>query len=301
MQSETETFLFIICTWHVKFLYKTQCLVASRGPFLETDRVDLDETIGVLGVVAALLIHGGFAHIVQLGTVAAGNTAFNDGVTLVELELDITGNVALGEGNGLVQELALGREVLTVVQGTRVGDSDVLVTQGTELAIKSETFQILVSSAKDGATGSFVATAGFDTNEAGLDNVDTTNTVATSDSVEVGEKGNRFSDLGVVVVVHNLDGNTLFEGDGDAFGSVGSILRINSELPHILGRSDIGVLKDTSLVRDVEQVFVSGPGLGSSLDNRNALLGGVSQQIRATGETLKEDYRTSISKRKRIT
>lgn len=251
--------------------------------------MNLDETVGILGVVTALLIHGGLLHVVELGTITTSDTALNDSVALVKLQLDITSDVALGESDRLVEELTLGREVLTVVEGTRVGNSDVGVTESTELTVQSQTLEILVGVTEDGTTGSFIAATRLDANETRLDNVDTANTVATSDGVEVSEQSNGLRDLSVVVVVHNLDGDTLLERDGDTLGGVGSILGVDGQLPHVLGGSNVGVLKDTSLVRDVEQVLIGRPRLGGGLDDRDALLGGERKKILAASEALKEN------------
>lgn len=252
--------------------------------------MNLDETVGVNWVVATMFVHGRLLLVVQFCTISTSNTAFNNSVTLVELELDVTIDVALGEGKGVSQELALGREVLTIVEDTAKGEGDVLVTESTKLTIKSQAFKIDVGSTEDSATGGFVAAAGLDTDESRFNNINTANTISASNSVEISEEFNGLSDSSAIVVVDNLDGNTLLESDGDTLGSVGSVFGIDGQFPHILGGSCVWVFKDTSLVRDVEQVLIGRPRLSSGLDNGNALLSSISQEITTTLEAFKEFY-----------
>jgi hypothetical protein len=118
---------------------------------------------------------------------------------------------------------------------------------------------------EDGSSGRLVATARLDTDEPVLDNVDTSNTVLASELVEgeedldgVGNLGalRRGNGLGALGVDEELDGDTLLEGDGDALGGGGALGETLDELPHVGGRGRVGVLEDTGLVGDVEEVLV---------------------------------------------
>lgn len=147
-----------------------------------------------------------------------------------------------------------------------------------------------MSSAQAGKTGGLVAATRLDTDEAVLNNVDTTNPVAASNSVGGQEKVNSVgSDLLLATLsVFQLDGDARLEVNGEILGLVRGGERVLGELPHVGGRSDVGVLEDTGLVRAVGQVLVHRPGLGLGGGHGNALLGGVGEQVVATGEAVVE-------------
>jgi len=56
------------------------------------------------------------------------------------------------------------------------------------------------------------------------------------------------------------------------------ILWCSGELPHIYWGSDIRVSQDAGFVRDMEEVFVSRPGLGSYLLNRDWLFRSIGKE-----------------------
>jgi hypothetical protein len=185
-----------------------------------------------------------------------------------------------------------------------------LVTQSTDLTVQNQTFQITVleldtkrhkmrkriknshvSSAQTGETRGLVATTRLDTDETVLNNVDTTNAVAASNSVGGQEKVDSVgSDLLLATLgVFQLDGNTLLEVNGEILGLVRGGERVLGELPHVRRGSDIGVLEDTGLVGAVGQVLVHGPGLGLGGGHGNVLLGGVGEQVVTAGEAVVEN------------
>ena len=77
--------------------------------------------------------------------------------------------------------------------------------------------------------------------------------------------------------------------DGEVLGLVRGGERVDGELPHVGRRSDVGVLKDTSLIRAVGQVLIHTPGLGFGGSHRDTLLSSVGKEIVTTGEALVED------------
>ena len=68
-------------------------------------------------------------------------------------------------------------------------------------------------------------------------------------------------------------------GGRSGFGGLG-------QLPHVSRGSGVGVLEDTSLIRNVEHVFVRGPRLSSGLADWDLLLSGILKQGLATSESV---------------
>jgi hypothetical protein len=148
-----------------------------------------------------------------------------------------------------------------------------------------------VSGAQGGETGGLVAATGLDTDETVLDDVDTANTVAAGNGVSGQEELDGVGDglLLATLSVLELDGDTLLEEEGEVLGLIGGGQGVLGQLPHVGGRSGIGVLQDASLVRTVGQVLVHGPGLGLGGGDGNALLLGVVEQVLTALEALVED------------
>lgn len=145
--------------------------------------------------------------------------------------------------------------------------------------------------AQAGKTGGLVAAAGLDTDETVLDDINTTNTVAAGNGVGGEEELDRVGSnlLLATLSVLELDGDTLLEVDSEIFGLIGGGQGVLGQLPHIGGRSGIGVLQNTGLVRAVRKVLIHRPGLRLSGGDGNTLLLGVVEQILAALEALVED------------
>lgn len=122
-------------------------------------------------------------------------------------------------------------------------------------------------------------------------NVDTADAVAAGNGVGGEEELNRVSDslLLALLGVLQLDGNTLLEGEGEVLGLIGGSEWVLGQFPHIGGRSDVGILQDTSLVRAVGQVLIHGPGLGLGGGDGDTLLGGIGEEVITADEALVED------------
>ena len=140
-------------------------------------------------------------------------------------------------------------------------------------------------------TGGLVAAAGLDTDETVLDDIDTTNTVAAGNGVSGEEEldGVGSNLLLATLGVLELDGNTLLEVDSEVLGLIGGGQGVLGQLPHVGGRSGIGILQNTSLVRAVRKVLIHRPGLGLSGGDGNTLLLGVVEQVLTALEALVED------------
>lgn len=121
-------------------------------------------------------------------------------------------------------------------------------------------------------------------------NVDTANTVAAGNSVGSQKDVNRVGDslLLAVLGVFELDGNTLLEVDSEVLGLVRSSHGVLGQLPHVGGRSGVGVLQDASLVRAVSEVLIHTPRLGLGGGDGDALLGGIVEEVVTADETLVE-------------
>jgi hypothetical protein len=175
-----------------------------------------------------------------------GKAALDDGVTLVELQTNGAVDGALTGGNGGSDELAFGAEEVTVVKNVAELDGDELITERADVTVECKTLKIHVCDTKDGSSGRLVATTRLDTDEAILDDIDT------SDAVLAGKRVEDEEDLDLVGVLlaasMDLDGETALELDGDLLSLSGSIFLRRRQLPHVLGRGGVRVLKDTSLV-----------------------------------------------------
>lgn len=225
----------------------------GSAPSLDPDRRNFDEAAGRSGLETAHLVHRG-----ELGVVQAliGISALDNNVALVELESDDTVDSLLRSRDGGSDEFTLGGEEETVVEDLRELGGNELVSESSDVSIKGQTFEVHVGSSEDGGGRRLVASSRLDTNESVLDNVDSADTVPPGKSVEGKENVNRVGHSVAVSRESNLDGEALGELDVNSLGGIGSLLGGNSKLPHVIGGSLVGVLKDTGLVRDVEEVLV---------------------------------------------
>ena len=81
---------------------------------LQTDSRHGDESGGLSGRKVTNLIHAGLGHVIQL--LGLGETAKDGHAALVRSATDLTVDGLLGGSDGGLEELALGREVETVVK-----------------------------------------------------------------------------------------------------------------------------------------------------------------------------------------
>lgn len=174
-------------------------------------------------------------------------------------------------------QLALRAEVHAVVKLASPRDGDELITELTDLGVHDKTLKVKMSKASNGKTGGIVAATGLETDETVLNDINTANTVVVTNLVEELEELNGAS--GLLAIDDDLDGDALLEVNGELLGSVGGVLGVDSAGPELLGRSVVGVLKDTGLVGAVDEVVIHGPGGLGGRGDRDVLVGGVLEEI----------------------
>lgn len=163
---------------------------------------------------------------------------------------------------------------------------DELISHSSNVSVQGHSLEIHVGDSENGSSGRLVTSSRLDTDESVLDNIDSSNTVLSGEGVQGKENLDSVGNTLAIGGSGDLDGNTLEELDSDLLGLFGGLLGGGGQLPHVIRRSLVGVLKDTSLVRDVEEVLVGRPGLGSSLDNGDTVLGSVLEKSGSTSESL---------------
>ena len=287
--------LHIKCSSYIEHMIKSLTLqpLTSSGlhlaVLLETDSRDGNEAGGLSRREVTNLVHAGLGHVVQL--LGFGRTAEDGDAALVGPAADLAVDALLGGGDGGLEELTLGGEVEAVVQDLGVVDGDKLVTESTDFTVHNETLEVNVSSAQKSETRGLVAATRLDTNETVLNNVNTTDTVATGNGVGCEEKLDRVGNglLLAILGVLELDGDTLLEVDDEVFRLLRGLERVDSQLPHVGRGSGVGVFQDTGLVRAVGQVLVHTPGLGLGGGDGDVLLSGIVEQGVTTSEAVVED------------
>lgn len=149
--------------------------------FLQADGINTDETSGVLRGEVTNLIHGALNGIIQVGRV--GPAPKDTERALVSPAAHGAIYIFLRGNDALRQELALGRKVHAVVQQLGKVERDELVTECAHLAVQDKTLEVHVRGAQHGQAGSLVAAARLESNEAILDNVDTTNSIPAGNGI----------------------------------------------------------------------------------------------------------------------
>lgn len=259
---------------------------------LETDSLNGDEAGSVGWLKGTNLVHGGLRGIVQL--LGLGGATEDVEVALVDAAADLSVDVLLGGDDGVGQELALRGEVKTVVKDLGVVEGDELVAKSTNLTVEDKTLEILVSGAENGETWGLVASTGLESDETVLNDINTSNTVAAADGVGLKEELKGAGDVLALGVLEG-DRDTLLEIDGEVLWLIWGVEWVGGELPHIFWWSVVWILKITGLVRAVSSVLVHGPWLGLGGRNWDASLGGVLEEIVASGKAVVELWKSPWS------
>lgn len=259
---------------------------------LEADGLDGDKAGGVGWLEGADLVHGGLGGVVQL--LGLRGAAEDVEVAPVDAAANLSVDVLLGGDDRVGQELTLWGEVEAVVQDLGVIEGDELVAKSTNLTVEDKTLEILMSSAEDGKTWGLVASTGLESDETVLDDIDTSDTVATTDDVGLKEEIEGVGE-GLARGVLEGDWDTLLKLDGKVLWLVRSIEWAGGKLPHIVWWSVVWILKITGLIRAVGSVLVHGPWLGLGGGNWDTGLGGVLEQIVAAGEAVVELWKSPWS------
>jgi hypothetical protein len=185
------------------------------------------------------------------------------------------------------QILTFRRKVSPIIQNLAKVESDELIPEGPDFTIQRQTFKVDVHVPQQREARGLVTPTGFE--RACITrfyDINSADPVATGDGVGFEEQ---FKGLGDGFALRlEFDGETLFKVDNEIFGGVGCVLWVNSQFPHVLGRSRVGVLEDSCLIGAVGHVFIHGPGLRSSLNDGDFLLGGICQEGLTAGEAIVE-------------
>lgn len=252
-------------------------------PSLDSDARDVDESRSGSWLESSHLVHGG-----ELGVVKTlvRVSSLDNHVALVTLQSDQAVDSLLGGWDGGRDEFPLWREEESIVKDLRKVDGDKLISHGSDVSVEGHTLEVHVGDSKDGSRRRLVTTSRLDTDESVLDNVNSADTVLSGKSVEGEEDFDGIGDSLAIRWVGDLDGETLGKLNLDLLWGLGCLLWGSGELPHVIGRSLVGVLEDTSFVGNVEEVLVGGPWLGGGLNDGNTVLGGVLEQGGSTGESV---------------
>jgi hypothetical protein len=257
------------------------------GPSLESDRRNVNEPRGRSRLKATHLVHGGKLGIVQSFVRVS---SFDNDVSLVELQSDDTVDSLLGSGDGGSNEFPFWRKEESIVENVGEFSGDELISHSSDVSVERHSLEIHVGDSEDGGGRRLVTSSRFDTNEPVLDDIDSSNTVLSGEGVEGEEDLDRVGDALAVGGGGDLDGETLEEFNVNLLGLLGSLLGRDGQLPHVVGRSLIGVLEDTGFVGNVKEVLVGRPWLGSSLDDGDTVLGSVLEKSRSTSKSVVEFY-----------
>ena len=151
---------------------------------------------------------------------------------------------------------------MAIVQDPAQLDRHELIAERTHVPVERQTFQIDMCRAEDRRTGGLIAPAALDADEPILDDVDPADAMLPSEGVESEENVDGVG-VGSVILVRegDFDGESGDELDGDAFGGRWRVFGCGGELPHVGRGGCVGIFEDAGFVRDVEEVFVGGPGL----------------------------------------
>ena len=216
-------------------------LLLLQTVLLQPDALDGNEASGIHRAEVVECVHRRLLLAVELlGLTAAAKDVC---VTLVQCEADLTVDTALREQQAVLDKLTLRREVHAIVQLVAPVVRDELIAQVADLCVHDQTLKIQMCEAKDGHGGRVVATAGLQTDETILDDIDTADAVHVTELVERDEELDR---LGVSLVgCDELGRDTLLEVNGDVGGLVRGDKGRLSHGPHVIGRRDIGILENT--------------------------------------------------------
>jgi hypothetical protein len=248
----------------------------------------------VIRLEATELVHRALLLVVEL--LRVGRTSLDDDVSLDEREPDYSIDGLLARLQAAHDELPLRAEPEAVVQDLAQLGRHEAVPERTDVAVEREALEVHVSLAQDGRAWRLVATPRLDANESVLDNVDAADTVLAGERVEGEEDGDGFSDRRLGRPSDSeRSGDAFRKGKGDAVGSRGSVFDRLGQLPHVIWRRRVGILKDTRLVGDMEEVFVRRPRLCGSLHDGDTFLSSVVEERRTTRKVVVELCNTRSS------
>ena len=247
--------------------------------------LDSNKPSGSLRAESTNLIHRALTSIIQL--LSLGASSKDNEASLIDPASDLSIDILLTGNDRLLQELTLRREVQTIVQNLGIVESNELITKSANLTIEDKSLEIDVCGAEAGQARSLVATTGLKTNEAVLDNVDTSNAVSASNGIGLQEELNGICD-GLSLAGDQLLGKTLLEHQCEVLWGIWRLQWVDCQFPHVGWSGDIWVFQNTSLIAAVCQVLVHAPWLALCAADGDTGLLGIVEEIVATCKSLIE-------------
>src|SRR5882762_6694116 len=232
-------------------------------------RKKIDETLGVLGVVAA---HG------EAGEVRAIQRERRNALgdierALPEFQADDSGDALLRDVEKPVERFAQRREPQPVINQFGVTQRKRLLEMR-GFAVHGEALEFLMRFDEKSSAGSFVGAARFHSHEAIFDEVGAADAVFGGNFIQRVEKldGAEF---------RAVDGNRCsgFETDFDFFGFVGSFFRGNDPLPHRFVWGVGRIFEFAAFVAEVPDVTVAAVDIFLALLDGNVVLLGVGNGV----------------------
>lgn len=124
------------------------------------------------------------------GTQSRGSTyllrvsALNHYISLVQFQPHKAINSPLTRRDSASHKFPLRCEEMPIVQDPTEFDSDKLISQRTDVPVKGETLNIHMRNTEDSSSRRLVAPSGFDADESVLDDIDTSDTMLPSKSIQ---------------------------------------------------------------------------------------------------------------------
>ena len=122
-------------------------------------------------------------------------SALNHYVAFVQLQPHNAINSSLTRRDSTCHKLPLRCEEMSIVQDPTEFDSDELIPQRADVPVKGEALNIQMRNTEDSSSRGLVAPSGFDADESVLDDIDTSNTMLPSKSIQSKEDFHWVRDL----------------------------------------------------------------------------------------------------------
>src|SRR6267378_6237093 len=246
--------------------YKQELLFAALGLCFGThgygQRKQVDEALGVLGVVAAHGETGEVRAIKRKRRNALGDVER----ALPQFEADGAGDALLRDVEKSVERFAQRCEPQTVINKFGVAQRERLLEMR-GFAVHGEPLEFLMCFDEEGSAGSFVGAAGFHSYEAIFDEVGAADAVFCGDFVERVEQidGAEFRTV-------EGNGSAGFESDFDFLGFVRSFFWRDDPLPHRFVRRVSGIFKLAAFVAKMPDVAIAAVNIFFALLDGNVVL-----------------------------
>ncbi|BBG29740.1 sugar kinases, ribokinase family [Zymobacter palmae] len=179
-----------------------------------------------------------------------GLTTNNRYTAFVQLNANHTVDDALRFVDGGLQHVAFRRPPVTVVHDFRVLRHQTIL-QVSRFAVQRDGFDSAVRFQHDGAPWGFVAPTGFHAYIAVLDDIQTTDTVFATQTVQFGQQLVRCQFLAI-----QRNRITVAVGDFEVGRSIRSLLGADTPTPHVIFRFGPRVFQHAALIGDVQQVGI---------------------------------------------